>query len=139
MKNNMKEIYVDTNIFVEAILKDNKKCQQILEKIVNRELKAFTSVLTWDELTFIIRKFISKEISILEGEKFLRFPNLIFLDAKKDVIQKAQQLIEKYDLNPRDAIHIASAIHIRLKEIVSEDSDFDVVKEIKRISPRKFR
>ena len=137
--NNMKGIYIDTNVFIESILRDNKECQTILEKIINKEVQGITSILTWDELVFILRKFIGKEIAISEGEKFLRFPNLIFVDAKKEIIQNAQKLIGKYNLQPRDAIHIATAIHAGINEIVSEDSDFDVIKEIKRISPGNFK
>lgn len=136
--NNMKGIYIDTNIFIESILRDNKECQIILEKIINKEVQGITSILTWDELVFILRKFIGKEIAISEGEKFMRFPNLIFVDAKKEIIQNAQKLIGKYNLQPRDTIHIATAIYAGIKEIISEDRDFDIVKEIKRISPKNF-
>lgn len=139
MKSNMKEIYIDTNIFIKAVLNDEKKCKKILEKIINKEIIAFTSILSWDELVYIIRKFIGKEIAISEGEKFLRFPNLIFIDAKKEIIQKAQKLIKTYNLQPRDAIHIASALANNISEIISEDKDFEEVKEIKRIKSEDFK
>ncbi|MEK6873346.1 MAG: type II toxin-antitoxin system VapC family toxin [Nanoarchaeota archaeon] len=133
MKNNMKEIYIDVSIFIQAVLRDEKSCRQILSRIVNNEIKVITSVLSWDELVYIIRKFTNKDIAIVEGEKFLRFPNLTFISAKKEVINEAQQLVEKYNLQPRDAIHAATALINGCTEIISDDSDFDKVKGLKRI------
>ncbi len=43
-------------------------------------------------------------------------------------------MAETYLLNPRDAIHCASAITKGLNVIVSDGADFDAVKEIKRIA-----
>jgi predicted nucleic acid-binding protein len=39
----------------------------------------------------------------------------------------------KYNLSPRDAIHLASALSRKAIAIVSDDEDFDQIKEIKRI------
>lgn len=89
-----------------------------------------TSVLSWDEITFIVRKFLGKEIAEMEGKKFFNLPNFIFVDAKKDIIIKAQKLSEEYNLKPRDAIHAATALSHNIDEIISEDEDFDKIKEL---------
>ena len=68
-------------------------------------------------------------------EKFLTLPNFIFVDVKKDIIIRAQRLFEEYNLKPRDAIHAATAISPNIDEIISEDKDFDSVRELKRINP----
>lgn len=36
-------------------------------------------------------------------------------------------------LNPSDALHVASMMNNGIKEIISEDKDFDKLKEIRRI------
>ncbi len=48
---------------------------------------------------------------------------------------KAQKLVEKYKIKPRDAIHSATSLSLNINEIISEDSDFDKVEELKRLSP----
>jgi len=133
----MDKKYIDSNIFIQAILRDDKYAKEVLHKIIKNEVQGVTSILSWDELAFILRKFINREISISEGKKFLIFPNLIFADAKKETIAKAQKLIEEYDLKPRDAIHAATAINMNISEIISDDDDFDKIKELKRINPAK--
>ena len=45
----------------------------------------------------------------------------------------ALEFMEKYKLKPRDAFHVAIMENFGIKEIVSDDSDFDKVREIKRI------
>ena len=137
MKNNMKKSYIDAGIFIQAILRDDSNSQKVLSKIIKKELNGVTSILSWDELVFILRKFIDNGTAIKEGGRFLIFPNLIFVDAKKEIILKAQKLIEEYNLKPRDAIHAATALYLNIDEIISEDADFDKIKELKRINPVK--
>ena len=137
-------IYLDANIFLAAIVnppQDDQTglCKQILMKVVSHELPAATSLLTWDEIVFIIKKTLGKDIASTEGKKFLSFPNLTFLKVDENVISIAQDLLTKYNLNPRDAIHAATALTNNINEILSDDSDFDKLKEIKRIKPEMFK
>ena len=44
----------------------------------------------------------------------------------------AQSLMDKYKLSPRDSIHVASALSRKATIIISDDEDFDQIKEIKR-------
>lgn len=127
--------YIGANIFLQGILYDDKQSKEILSKLVKREFLSYTSILTWDEIVFIVRKFLGEEIAIREGERFLRMPNLFFIDADKKIILHAQNLVKKYALKPRDAIHISSALANGIHEIISLDRDFDKIKEIKRIEP----
>ncbi len=76
---------------------------------------------------------MGRDIASSEGERFLKFSNLNFLAVNEEIIFKAQELISKYNLNPRDAIHAASALVNNVDEIISDDQDFDVINEIKRI------
>lgn len=131
----MDKKYIDANIFIRGILREDNNSKEIVLKIANNEFIGVTSVLSWDEVVFIVRKFLGKDIAKKEGYKFFRLPNIIFADAKKEIIMKAQKLIEKYDLKPRDAIHAATAINLDISEIISEDDDFDKIKELKRINP----
>ena len=47
--------------------------------------------------------------------------------------------MKTYEINPRDAIHLATALIFESSEIISSDTDFDNIKEIKRIDPKNYR
>jgi len=99
-------------------------------------VEAYTSVITWDEVTWIVRRILGVEASVALGRKFLRFPNLKILGIRKTTILKAQEVMEKYGLRPRDAIHAATAIENKITTIVSYDRGFDSVSGLKRIEPQ---
>ena len=133
--------YIDSNVFIFSFLTndDNSKlCQKILEKVAEGRLQACTCVLTWDEITWIAKKVFGKEDSVTEGKKFFEFPYLSILNVTESIVRIAQNLIEKYAIDPRDAIHAAAAISSGCNKLISDDTDFDKIKEIKRISPKDF-
>lgn len=129
-------IYLDANIFIYAATNNGKEgdlCRDVLRKIAFKKIIGQTSFLTWDEIVYSIRKIKDRQIAAKEGENFLKFPNLILLKIDEKIMGKAQELINMYNLKPRDAIHAASVILNGINNILSDDSDFDKVKEIKRI------
>ncbi len=128
-------MYIDANIFILAILYKNEKCKKILSDIVYKQIQACTSVLTWNEIVYTLRKHAGRQFAINEGKKFLNFPNLAFIEANESVLRHAQHFITQYDVDPMDAIHVASALFQGTHEFISNDSDFDKIKEIKRIRP----
>lgn len=130
-------IYLDTNIFLYPHTGDDfvsGACIKILERAMTEKIQAGTSVITWDEFQYALKKkFQDKEKAIELSKDFLNMPNIVFFETNMKIIKKAQNLTELYNLQPRDAIHAATAILNNCKEIISDDPDFDKVKELKRI------
>ncbi len=132
----MDKKYIDASVFIQGILRDDNKSKEIILKIANKEFIGVTSVLSWDEIVFVVQKFLGRDLALREGKRFFNLPNIEFIEVRKEIILRAQKLIEKYRIKPRDAIHSATAVNLNIKEIISEDSDFDKIKELKRISPK---
>jgi len=134
-------LYIDSNVFIypiiynETAILESKNCKNFLLKIASGEIEAYTSLITWDEVTWIVGRILGVEASLDQGRKFLRFPNLKFLGVRRTTILKAQEIMEKYRLKPRDAIHAATAIESKITTIVSYDRDFDSIGELRRIEP----
>ena len=130
--------YVDSNVFLYSVLYSPdlelkaKRAKQILQKIENKELSAATSTLTWDEVVWVAAKLLGRSGGIAQGQKLLGFPNLEFINVDEAIIAQAQSLMDKYKLSPRDSIHVASALSRKATIIISDDEDFDQIKEIKR-------
>ena len=129
-------IYLDTNVFVYPHTGDDAisgACIKVLEKAMTEEIEAGTSVITWDEFQHALKKkFHDREKAIELSKNFLSMPNITFFEANTNIVEKAQKLTEAYNLDPRDAIHAATAIINNCSEIISDDTDFDNIKELKR-------
>ena len=130
--------YIDANIFIYPILYEEeqepkvKHAKQILQRIEQGELSAYTSTLTWDEVVWIVKKAMGRDEAIRQGQKLLGFLNLHWIMVDENILSNAQSLMNKYNLHPRDSIHVASALSRKINLIISDDLDIDQVKEIKR-------
>jgi len=128
--------YIDANVFIFATLGDDiraVKAKEILKKVVLGEIRAITSSLTIDEVVWNISKQTKdRNLAIEQGLRILQFDNLDAVSVDAKIIQSALGLMEKYNLlKPRDAIHLAVALAHDVSVIVTDDSDFDAIKEIK--------
>ena len=137
-------VYVDSNVFLYSIVyepgavEEARESKDFLLKISEGLVEACTATITWDEVVWVVRKMFGLKPSIELGRKFLEFPNLKFLNVKRDVVFRAQRLMEKYGIKPRDAIHAAVALENGVETIVTYDRDFDRLEEIKRLEPRSL-
>jgi len=136
-------LYVDSNVFLNAVLYDPaknptaKQAKAFLTQITTGKVTGITSVLTWDEFVWVARRELGRDEANEKGKEFLNFPNLTFKSLTLNIIQHAQEFLVKYNLRPRDALHIVTAIDNGLHEIVSFDGDLDEVAEIQRIDLMK--
>jgi predicted nucleic acid-binding protein len=130
--------YIDVNVFVYATLgvpKDRKAwaARSVIQKIAKAEMHAMTSFLSWDEFVWVVRKIEGPVVAKEKGRELMAMPNLKFCVVDGLVVGKAQELIETYNLQPRDALHAASAITNNIECIISDDVHFDIIKDIRRM------
>ena len=132
--------YLDANVFAfasalsEISAAETTYSQRILAKVANGKLPASTSVLTWDEVVWVCRRELPFAEALSKGNSVLVFPNLKISDVTLTVIRSAAELATTYNLKPRDAIHAATAILHGEKEIITDDADFDKIRELRRVS-----
>ena len=56
-----------------------------------------------------------------------------------DDARQARELAERYPgLSPRDLIHLAIAQHHGISDIITADTGFDAVSEVRRLDPSGF-
>jgi len=131
--------YLDSNVFIYPVIYSAesepkaKKAKEVLLSVEAGKTDAYTSTLTWDEVVWVVSKTMGRSEGINQGKKLLGFPNLKFISTDSSVISHAQRLIEKYKISPRDAIHVASALERKIIEVISDDSELDIIKETQRI------
>ena len=129
---------IDANIFLEVILEQEKaeQCKLFLRDVLSGRKQAFISTFAIDSVVLtILRKYPDKNKARIFLINLLKYEGLKFYQIKvKDRIN-CLQLIEKYNLDYEDAIVLQSALSTGCKEIISFDTDFDNIKEIKRVEP----
>lgn len=128
-------LYLDANVFIYAALNRDDigdRARSLLREVQRGKMPAASSALTFDELVWAVKRHRGFEDAITAGEAFLNMPNLRFVDVNGDLLSSALELIRRYQLDPRDSIHAASALSENAKTIVSADEHFDKIKEIRR-------
>jgi predicted nucleic acid-binding protein len=130
-------LYLDSNVFIYAAIntqEQGRKARVLLQKIQQGQEKAATSALTFDEVFWSIKKH-NQELAKETCNALLNFPNLEIISFTRELAQKALEIIEESKLQPRDAIHAATALATDADSIISTDPHFDRLKEIKRKQP----
>ncbi len=131
-----KEVYIDSNLFIFSIIsieKEGEKARAVIEKIKKGDYKAYTSILTIDEVLWIVQKEKDRETAY-EGIKILiEIPNLNFLEVTGKIMREAIEIYKTEKLDPRDSIHLACMRDKNISSIISSDPDFDKIKDMKRI------
>ena len=128
-------MYLDANFFIIANFDagpKGKKARTILGQILSGK-EAVTSALAMDEVMWVLHKQRKEELRDVI-EEIYSLPNVSVKAVSPDIPLSALNFMEENRLKPRDAFHAAVMKELGIKEIVSDDPDFDKVKEIKRIS-----
>ena len=134
-------IYVDSNIFIYSAIYDAQTIPEAaratasLKEIISGASEAYTSALTWDEITWVVRRLFDPKKAAAQGASFLKLPNLRLLRVNVETIFQAQSIVEDYELKPRDAIHASTALTNGIHTILSFDQDFDTIPSLTRIEP----
>ena len=126
-------LYLDANIFIYATINTEElgqKARFLLGQIQRGEETAETSALTFDEVFWVIKKH-NLELAFTACEAMLNFPNLDIIPVDKGLAFSTLQIIRECHLSPRDAIHAATAISGKADFIVSTDTHFSRIKELK--------
>lgn len=128
-------MYIDTNIFAFAHNDPGVKgdrARALLKKIAKGE-QAMTSVLVVDEMMWVLRKNRVAERTRRIVEMMYATRNLEIVEVPATTPLRALDFIERHNLKPRDAMHLAVMEHFREREIASDDADFDRIPNVKRI------
>ena len=127
-------LYLDSNIFIFAALNTEKegfKATALLAKVQSGIESAVTSALTFDEVFWKVKRNRGLDKAVETAEAMLNFPNLEIASADRETALAAVELIRKYGLAPRDALHAATALAEKVDCMVTTGSDFGKVKELK--------
>lgn len=132
-------VFVDANIFLEVILKDekNEACKSFLNEVISGQIKAVTSdFLIYASLLQIQYKSKNSELM----KEFLVFiDNLNFLEIIRPslvTMDNAVSLSKQHNLDFDDALIVACMRSKNINVLVSLDKHFDKVEGMVRVEPK---
>jgi len=128
--------FLDTSMIMYAAGAEHeykKPCVAILERIERHELEIFTSVEVIQELFYRYAHIGRKQEGVILAKSVMSFVPLLPVDDA--IMESALDLFERYDIDPRDALHAAVALNFGITLILSSDQHFDQVKEVQRVDP----
>jgi len=131
--------YVDVNVFVYWLCGHpsfGEKARNWIERI-EKEGNFVTSALTIYETLVIVagltgKNLRDKEIVTIAVDSLTSLRGLKVEPLLKEDFAKALGIMRNFELDFEDSLHLAVASRKNVKEIVSNDSDFDKV-DIKRV------
>lgn len=136
----MNAIFLDANIFVRFLIKDDEKksedVKSLFQAIESGKLNAETHAIVLAEIVWTLNSFYKlKKEKIMECiALILDLKGLKIIDAK--IISRAVEIFKNLNIDFIDAFCASLVADRQIKYICSYDRDFDKIKDIKRIEPR---
>jgi predicted nucleic acid-binding protein len=135
----MRKTFIDTNIFLRYLTKDNpskyEKCREIFKKAVEGKIELSTSGIVIAELIWTLLSYykvqkadVVEKISIMVSTDNLYIPD-------KNIITDALVLYGRKNIDYIDAYNAVFMRRYDIEEIYSYDGDFDAIENIKRTEP----
>ena len=132
----MSSAFLDANllIYLNTISNLERSIYEDFYIDLIRSYTLYTDVLVLDELIYVSWKKYGVPYELtLEFVESIVLPYVIIVSLGENELKHAMHVIKRYGLKPSDALHIGVMKSRGISIIISEDKEFDKVKEIKRI------
>jgi uncharacterized protein len=131
-------VFLDTNLFLYAAGRPHPEraaCAQTLRRVADGTLDATVNTEVIHEILYVLtRRGRRAEALALARHVVSLFPDM--LPVTSNDMTGSFRLLELHPtLSVRDAVHAATMLHNGLRTVISVDSDFDQIPEIRRVPP----
>jgi predicted nucleic acid-binding protein len=135
----METTFVDTNIFLRYLTKDDpsryEKCKEMFKKAMKGEIAIATSGMVIAELVWTLLSYykvpkaeVVEKVTVIVGTKNLSIPD-------KHIVADALVLYARKNIDFIDAYNSIFMRYHGLREIYSYDEDFELMEDIRRREP----
>lgn len=134
--------FLDANLIMYSLggphpLKE--PCKKVLGKIRSEEIHAVTNTEVLQEILHRYFSIGKPEIAEIAYTCIIKLCISVFPVTLAETDRALELMKATPSITSRDAIHAAAMISNGIKEIISTDSHFDFIPEVKRIDPRHLR
>ena len=135
----MENKFVDTNVFLRYLTKDDQskyqRCREMFRRALEGEMNISTSGMVIAELIWTLLSYykvpkaeVIEKVSVILGTENLFVPD-------KDVLADALVLFARKNIDFIDAYNAVFMKYKGLREIYSYDEDFETIEDIERKEP----
>ena len=98
------------------------------------DYKPYTDVLVLDEVIYISRRKygIPHHVSLKFIESIV-LPYISIISLGEDEYKRAAGILAEYNLKPSDSLHLGAMLNNGINIIISDNKEFDRMKEVKRL------
>lgn len=137
----MTSLYLDTNFFLYSANRSSpfyKDCVALIKYSSENKIRISTSCETIQEIIHLAKNTKVLDKGISTSKRAIKLTDEL-LPLTKEIINIYLDLAKKYkSAESRDLIHLASCIENNIDTIISQDSDFKKLKEVKAMTPEEF-
>ncbi len=149
------ELYLDTMIPYALLRGVEPAAQDLFRRFEEGAVMAYTSVLTFDELSYRLLLAVFRdrysgspldrlrndEVAMIQQfypsisvqlMQLRTFPNLSLVSLTADDVERMDEAMHRYHIRPRDALHLAAMQKVGCLSLVSTDGDWDRVPIVAR-------
>ncbi len=126
--------FVDTNIFIEILMRKGVKSDRAL-KLLESDNLLWTTTLAFAEVEWVLRDWfeLPKDDVVGHLKRILSYKNLEITEKKRLI--EAVTLYETKNIDWTDCFNLVMVKEEKQSEIYSFDKHFDQFSEIKRLEP----
>ncbi|MFQ5800110.1 MAG: PIN domain-containing protein [Candidatus Hydrothermarchaeales archaeon] len=137
------EVFLDSNIFLRAILRDDKKkaahCLKLFEKVDRGEVGAATSTLVLNEILWVLEGYKVERKEIAERLDAIARSNLEILGTKdSSIVLESLAYYRDLEVDFIDALNACIARENEIQMIVTYDSHFEKLDFVETAMPESI-
>ncbi|MEX0568837.1 MAG: type II toxin-antitoxin system VapC family toxin [Candidatus Njordarchaeota archaeon] len=134
---NREQAFIDADLLIYLNCITDEEYRRSYEELYYDAIRTYvlyTDMLVLDELVWVSRKKYNVPYdATLSFVQNAVLPYISILAINSRILDDFFRIIKTYKLKPSDAIHVATMLKHKIPTIISEDDDFDTIKEIKRV------
>ena len=133
-------VFVDSNVYFYARNHDRvfgEACDSVLADVADGRLDAYSSVLAIAEAANAVRK-VGKPAEMYEMASAITSLPVTLVDLTQAIAADGSRRAVAARGDPYDGAHVASAVSLGIRTIISTDTDMDRFEGISRLDPRDY-
>ena len=137
------KVFLDSNIFLRAILKDDKAktkdCLRLFRKVDEGEVMAATSLLVLNEILWVLQGYKVEREEISERLEAIAASNVEILGAENgSIVLESLGYYKELGVDFIDALNSCIARENEIKKIITYDEHFKKIAFVEKIDPSAF-